>query len=245
MKGYPRDPQDPRRRLSPSAARNKGPILEVLSEYLAPTTALGGFSEPLKVLEIASGTGEHVAFYAQHLHHVIWQPSEWSGHASLDFERQDVDDICTSISAWTEDLPNVLPPIALDASSSRWPVESDSADPKHAAVLAANVAHIAPLSALHGLIAGANRILKPGGKLFLYGPFAVAGETLGEGNARFNKNLREVNADWGLREISEIASIAAGSGLHLESVRSMPANNKMLVFSKGTAMHQQSMSSKL
>jgi len=230
--GYDRDAVDPRRRVSQSADRNKGPILQVLSQYIGVSKVKSCATERQHILEIASGTGQHVAHFASKLPQTRWQPTEWCGHAGLQFEAQNVEDICTSISAWTEGLDNVLSPIALDASASVWPAEVEPQDGlrRFMAIVAINVAHISPISAVEGLFAGGGRVLQLGGYLFLYGPFAVAGEPLGPGNQEFDAKLKARNCSWGLREVSDLIELATAANFELIAIEKMPADNLTLVF---------------
>eukprot|EP00887_Chlorella_sp_A99_P002938 scaffold24.g2938.t1 len=135
-----------------------------------------------------------------------------------------------SIAAWGEGLPNMLPPAALDATAppASWPVGAGAA----AAVYAANVCHISPWAATRGLLAGAARALRRGGLLLVYGPFSVAGRPTTESNAAFDARLRAQNADWGYRDVGEVAAAAAAAGLAPRGRRDMPANNFLLLFEK-------------
>jgi SAM-dependent methyltransferase len=191
------------RLYSPSAARNRDPILEVLRAHL-------GVSET--VLEIASGTGEHVAHFAAALPELRWQPSD-----PLPEHR-------ASINAWAAGLTNVLPALPLDAVSIDWAI------PRVDAVLCINMIHIAPWAAAEGLFAGAARILAPGGLLALYGPFRRAGVPMEPGNAAFDADLRSRDPNWGLREIETVAELAAVNGFGPPAITPMPANNTMLLF---------------
>src|SRR5689334_16902862 len=139
---------DGERLFSPAAARNREPVLDVLRSTL-PSEG--------RVLEIASGTGEHVTFFAKHLPALRWQPSEFD-----DASRR-------SIQAWiaSENLTNIAPPVAIDSSTDHWGVEDQSFD----AILSMNMIHIAPWAAAVGLFKGAGRLLRAGGILFLYGAF--------------------------------------------------------------------------
>jgi SAM-dependent methyltransferase len=164
------------------------------------------------VLEIASGTGQHVAHFAPALPALVWLPS--------DIDPQ----LHTSIAAWTAGLSNVRPPIVLDATAADWPV------PALDAVYAANVVHIAPWEVCLGLLAGAGRHLVPGGLLVLYGPYRIDGEHTAPSNAVFDRQLRSSDPRWGVRDLEAVRDAAAPHGLRLEERVAMPANNQTVIF---------------
>ena len=191
---------------APAAERNQGPILDVLRRSL-PATGL--------VLEIASGTGQHVAHFAAALPDLEWQPSE----ADPAFH--------DSIRAWTADaaLTNVRPPLAFDVRGP-WPI-------MHAdAVLCINMIHIAPWAAAQALIDGAAGVLPTGGVLFLYGPFRRGGRHTAASNAAFDAQLRGADPDWGVRDLEAVAALAEAAGFDITEVVEMPANNLGVVFGK-------------
>jgi SAM-dependent methyltransferase len=192
-------------RTAPAAARNRAPILLVLRDLL-PSPAL--------VLEIASGTGEHAVWFSRALSAITWQPTDMDAEA------------LESIAAWrdTAGLPNLLPPLRLDASAEAWPITQANA------VVAINMVHIAPWAATQGLIAGAARVLTPDGLLFLYGPFREGGTHTGAGNAAFDADLRARNPSWGVRDLDEITLLAGQHGLGAPERIPMPANNLSVVF---------------
>ena len=192
------------RRSAPAALRNREPIAEVLKDWL-PDSGL--------VLEIASGTGEHAIFFAERFPALEWQPS--------DVHR----DALASISAWHHEVrrPNLRAPIVLDASSNDWPI--DRAD----AILSINMVHISPWRSALGLIDGAARLLPPGGPLILYGPWLKDDIVTAPSNLDFDRDLRNRDAEWGLRRVEDFAAAAAECGLEFEQTRSMPANNLMLL----------------
>lgn len=195
---------DPRLR-SPAAARNRAAILDVLRRVL-PARGL--------VLEIASGGGEHAAFFAAALPQLTWQPSDPDGRA-----RASIEGFRDSAG-----LANVLPPLALDAAMATWPIERADA------VLCSNMIHIAPWEACEGLIAGAARLLPLDGVLFLYGPFMEAGRHTAPSNAAFDANLRARDPRWGVRDLDKVAALAARHRLALAETVAMPANNRSVVF---------------
>ena len=192
---------------SPSVARNRDPILEVLRRVL-PRTGM--------VLEIASGTGEHAVHFATALSHLTWQPT--------DQDEQALNSIAAHRAG--SKLPNLLAPLRLDASSPNWPVE------RAVAVVAINMIHISPWQATQGLTAGAGRILPPGGVLYLYGAYKENGAHTAPSNEAFDQDLRRRNPEWGVRDLEAVADLATGLGLELVERIPMPANNLSVVFRK-------------
>ncbi len=192
-------------RSAPAAARNCEPILLVLRDYLP---------RPARVLEIASGTGEHAVWFSGALPELTWQPTDRDPEA------------LRSIAAWCDSTgrPNLLPPLPLDAATDTWPVTQADA------VVAINMVHIAPWAATQGLIAGAARVLTPGGMLFLYGPFREGGVHTGAGNAAFDADLQARDPSWGIRDLDEIAALASLHGFMAPERIAMPANNLSVVF---------------
>ena len=201
----PGDPPIDPRRFAPATERNRAPILALLTRVLPPAGT---------VLEIASGTGEHAAFFARHLPRLVWQPSDLDAAARA------------SIVAWTAEagIDNILAPLALDASQPNWPID------RAAAIVAINMIHIAPWTAAVGLLGGAARILDAGAPLVLYGPFKRDGQHTAPSNEAFDQNLRRQDPAWGVRDLETVADAAEGAGLTLAEIAPMPANNLGLVF---------------
>jgi SAM-dependent methyltransferase len=191
------------RRQAPAAARNRDPILDVLRPHL-PSRGL--------VLEVASGSGEHTAHFAQALPETTFQPSDPDPAARA------------SIDAWSQGLANVRPALTLDAAADSWPV--GRAD----AIVCINMIHIAPWAAAVGLIRGAARLLPPDGTLFLYGPYLRHGVPTAPSNAAFDCDLRARNPAWGLRDLDAVSTLAAAHGFSAPHIVEMPANNLSLVF---------------
>lgn len=193
---------------SPSTARNRDPILAVLKSRL-PKSGL--------VLEVAAGAGEHAVHCAAALPHLRWQPTDPSPEALI------------SIAAWRDHagLPNLLPPLPLDASKPQsWPVNrADS-------IVSINMIHISPWEATQGLMTGAGRLLPADGLLFLYGPFIESGVETAASNWAFDEDLKRRNPAWGLRELDRIKALAELNGLVFFERNEMPANNLMVIFRK-------------
>jgi hypothetical protein len=196
-----------RRVQAPAAERNKGPILEVLRRWL-PAQGI--------VLEIASGTGQHVVHFAKALPALVWQPTE------MDADRH------KSIVAWieAEQLSNVRPPLSLDVGQHPWPIE------RAEAVLCINMIHISPWQATLDLMAGSARVLGDGGILFLYGPYRRFGAHTAPSNATFDADLRARNQAWGVRDLEAVAGVAGKHGFALSEAVAMPANNFSVIFRK-------------
>ena len=194
-------------RTSPAALRNRDPILGILRTTLPPAGI---------VLEVASGSGEHVTHFAASLPDLRWQPSDPSTEARA------------SISARlaVEQPHNIHSPLDLDATAESWPI--DCVD----AVIAINMVHISPWASTLGLFRHAAGLLPSGGPLFLYGPFHREGEALAPSNAAFDADLRTQNSDWGLRSFEDVARQAEQRGFRLDRVIGMPANNLSVVLTK-------------
>lgn len=192
---------------SPSALRNRGPIFDVLRDILP---------ENGTVLEIASGSGEHVTHFATHLPGLVWQPSDPSPQARA------------SIREWVkvEALANVLTPLDIDTSAETWPIARADA------MVAINMVHISPWAATQGLLKGAGKLLPTGGVLVLYGPYRREGEGLVASNAMFDADLRSRNPAWGIRLLEDLVSSAEQFGLAMTSVVTMPSNNLCVVFTR-------------
>jgi cyclopropane fatty-acyl-phospholipid synthase-like methyltransferase len=194
------------RQFSPSTARNRDPILGVLRRVLPPGA---------RVLEIASGTGEHAMHMARAMPEISWQPSDPDAAARA------------SIDAWRaqEGLANVAPPLPIDVRAQDWNVV-----PPFDAVVAINMIHIAPWAATPALFEGAARLVGAGGIVLLYGPYKRGGEHTAPSNAAFETWLKERDPRFGVRDLGDVAREAERRGFMLREVVEMPANNLSLVF---------------
>jgi len=199
-----------RRHHAAAAARNTGPIVDVLREIL-PRAGLA--------LEIASGTGQHVVAFAQAFPDIEWQPSDPDATAR------------DSIAAWVAEtgLANLRPPLDLDVTETGW---QNRVATRLDAVVCINMIHISPWRACEGLLAGAGSLLRPDGLLYLYGPYKRDGAHTAPSNAAFDESLRRRDPAWGVRDLADVSAAARRCGMSLENVVSMPANNFSLVFRK-------------
>jgi SAM-dependent methyltransferase len=211
---------------APAFHRNYEPIWAALEKHLAGMSG--------NVVEVGSGTGQHVVHFARHSPGLIWWPSDLN-------QRH-----LKSIEAWRvhSGLQNIRSPLRIDLTDPDWCPEMRSGQGPTslgsaslgstglAAVFCANVIHIAPWTVAEGLFAGAGRYLRADGKLFLYGPFKRDGKHTALSNAVFDTSLREGNPEWGVRDISDVETLARGAGLGLVDTIEMPANNLTLVFSR-------------
>ena len=197
---------DPRR-SAPHGARNAAPIAALLRMVL-PARGL--------VLEVASGTGEHVVHFAREFPNLVGQPSDPEPAA------------LRSIEAWRVEagLFNLLPAVALDARAADWPV------PRADGILAINMIHISPWAATAGLMRGASRLLELGAPLYLYGAYRQVETETAPSNEAFDASLKSRDPQWGLRNLEDVVAEAQISGFRLEAVTPMPANNLSVVFRK-------------
>ena len=188
---------------APAAGRNREPIREVLARVL-PASGV--------VLDVASGSGEHAVYFAQHFPALTWQPS-------------DIDDrALASIATWLAEvaLPNLCEPIRIDVTEPAWAI--DHAD----ALTCINMIHIAPWQATLGMFDGAARLGVP--LVYTYGPYRFSGEFTAPSNAEFDRSLRSRDPSWGVRDVDDLRVAARERGYMLDDVVAMPANNHSLIF---------------
>jgi hypothetical protein len=199
---------------SSAAERNKQPILEVLQRAL-PARGLA--------LEVASGTGQHVAWFGAAMTGWIWQPSDADPQA------------LPAIEGWSREagLTNVRAPVLLDVMADHWPSSGPAFGEQFDAVYCANMLHISPWATCAALMRGAARHLALDGVLVTYGPYLEEGVPTAPGNLAFDASLRERDPQWGIRRLQEVAGEAERVGLRLQARHAMPANNLLLVFGRG------------
>lgn len=195
------------KRHAPATARNRDAIADILARILP---------ERGTILEIASGSGEHIVHFARRFPDLLWQPSDPDA------------DCRASIAAWAADagLANIASSLDLDASANDWPIEGADA------ILCINMIHISPWAATIGLLAGAGRLLAPGSPLYLYGPFHIAGRETAPSNEAFDISLRSRNQQWGLRDLEQVEKEARSYGFVLNNVVDMPANYVSVILQK-------------
>lgn len=191
---------------SEACEENKYPILDVLRQ---------AFSELHSILEIGSGTGQHAVFFAEHIPHLLWQPSDTiENHAS--------------IIEWINDsqLDNVLPPLELDVAKHHWPTQTFDG------IFSANTTHIMSWPEVVELFSGVRNVLASQGKFCLYGPFNYGGEFTSPSNAHFDQWLKSREPKSGIRDFETLNKLAADIDLTLINDHEMPVNNRLLVWQK-------------
>jgi SAM-dependent methyltransferase len=201
---------------SPSYHENITPILGVLRDALADVSG--------HVLEVGSGTGQHVVDFARAFPGITWWPTDVDPHH------------LSSIAAWREraSLPNLQAPVRLDAGQADWGLGQSDRPPADgfAAMVCINVTHISPWATAEGLMRGAGQYLTPGGLLYLYGPYSRDRTHTAPSNQRFDQYLRAQNPDWGVRDIADIETLGREHGLSLQSVIDMPVNNFSIILER-------------
>ncbi|XP_044739115.1 methyltransferase-like 26 [Chrysoperla carnea] len=197
--------------IYPATERNKQPILDILKLYLPS-------DRETNLLEISSGSGQHVSFFAEHFPNIIFQPSEYDST------------LFKSIEAYIKPFANILQPIHIDVTTDykNWQLRSE----QYEFILNVNMIHITPYKCTQGLFNNAQHVLKPNGMLITYGPYANNGIIEPESNVRFNQSLRHSDPEWGLRDIQDLKILAMECGLELLQIHNMPSNNKMLIWRK-------------
>jgi SAM-dependent methyltransferase len=200
---------------SPAFQRNHEPIWSAISAFLLAQSG--------DVLEIGSGTGQHVAEFARRAKNLTWWPSDiFDSHLK-------------SIGAWRaqSDLQNLRAPQRIDLANPHWTWNGENGSSRPlTALLCINVLHISPWPVSRSLIAGAARLLKDGGRLFVYGPFKRGGAHTAPSNAQFDAALRAENPEWGVRDVDDLNALARQAGLTAAEISPMPANNLVLAFAR-------------
>jgi hypothetical protein len=197
----------PERLFYPATERNRDPILDVLKTIM-PREG--------HIVELASGSGEHVVHFANAFKDILWQPSDLEDHA------------LKSIQSWINHtgLTNIQAPLRLDTTEPHWPIESTDG------ILCINMIHISPWEATLGLMEKATKLLAKNGFLHLYGPFRINGEHTSASNIAFEGWLKEKDSRFGVRDMKDVENEANLKGLKLSMTIPMPANNFSLVFHK-------------
>lgn len=206
-------PEESAKRYAPATLRNREPIRDVLGDVLP---------ESGEVLEIGSGSGEHAVFFAASFPDIVWQPTDANPEC------------LASVAAWIAEgpMPNLRPPLRVDAEDRSWAAVADQV---FDAVISINMIHIAPWETCQGLMAGAARVLKHNGLLYLYGPFMIGGRHTAASNASFDDSLKTMDPRFGVRDIAAVSTEAGLNGLTLEKQVPMPSNNFSMVFRRQTA----------
>jgi SAM-dependent methyltransferase len=192
--------------------RNREAIASMLVEYLEGHTG--------HVLEIGSGTGQHAVDLARRMPTVTWWPTDFK------------DSHLRSIAAWRDHarLPNLMAPVRLDAGAPDWRLKEHGLPSSFTIIFCANVIHISPWAVAEGLFAGANRHLRAGGQLLIYGPFKRDGQHNAPSNAAFDESLRRRNPEWGVRDTADLRKLAERCNLGFRHTYEMPSNNAILAF---------------
>lgn len=198
----------PEKPYSAACERNREPILAVLREH---------FADRKKVLEIGSGTGQHAVHFAAAMPQLVWQTADRPSHHA-------------GILAWMAEakLPNVLPPLLLDANQSSWDIG------RYDAVFSANTLHIMSWQEVQKMFAHLPQVLTPAAKLVIYGPFNYGGKFSSDSNAAFEQTLKSWGPHMGIRDAEAVDALAKCIGLELIEDRAMPANNRCRVWQRLT-----------
>ncbi|KAJ8925939.1 hypothetical protein NQ315_009791 [Exocentrus adspersus] len=196
----------------PSADRNKTPILEVLQKHFNVT-------QEGQVLEIASGTGQHISYFASHFPRLVFQPSEYETF------------LFDSIKAYARDTPtkNVKDPVRIDVTEDwrTWNIPNN-----FDYIINVNMIHVAPFSCAVGLFKNVGAVLKKHGLLVTYGPYANNGVLEPQSNRDFDRNIRARDPSCGVRDIQDLIKVAEPYGLKLVKIYEMPSNNKCLIWQR-------------
>ena len=191
---------------SEACVRNQAAILGQLAQL---------FIAPGHILEIGSGSGQHAVYFGTHLPYLVWHTSDLTAYHA-------------GIRAWLDQaaLPNVQPPVTLDVDAPDWAISAMEG------VFSANTLHIMGWPQVQAFFAGAARVLKPDGRLVVYGPFNYGGQFTSDSNRQFDHSLRQGDPASGIRDFEAVDLLAQQQGLVLLADHAMPANNRLLVWQR-------------
>ena len=189
----------------PATLRNRDPILSIIQQHLPESGC---------ILETASGTGEHLTYFAQKYPHLQWQPSDKN------------DELFWAIQTRSQNMPNVLPPKIIDVTKTDPTILSQ----RYNAIFNINMIHISPWPACLGFFSLASKIVTSTGLIYMYGPYKKKGQHTSYSNEIFDSNLRAQNQEWGVRDMEKVISVAETNGFYIHQIEPMPTNNYSLVF---------------
>ncbi len=193
--------------FSQACENNKEPILQIIKTI---------FLESTTVWEIGSGTGQHACYFAQHLPHLTWQPTD---------RRENIEDI----DCWVDEagLTNIRKSLVLNVTDKEWPCQSIDA------LFTANTLHIMHWEEVECFFNRLNQYLTEQASICIYGPFNYEGQYTSNSNKQFDQWLKSRDPESGIRDFEAIEQLAELAGLSIKNDFSMPANNRLLVFQKG------------
>ena len=195
------------KRSAPAAERNRSVILATMGPRL-PARGL--------VLEVASGTGQHIAAFAHAHPNLDWQPSDPDPDARA------------SADAYRQEHPGNNLRAAVDLDVRRpWPIKAADGV---VALININMIHISPWAATEALFAGANAVVGSEGPLMLYGPFKRNGHHTAPSNASFDQWLKSRDPGYGVRDLEDVVVVADRQNFEFEEAIAMPANNFTVLF---------------
>lgn len=196
---------------APATLRNREPLAQVLGPHLGPGA---------RVLELASGSGEHGVWFCGRFAGIHWQPSDVDSTA------------LASIRAWAAeaDAPGLADPIALDVTQPDALPEDLRG--QASLVFTANLLHISAPETTAGVMRVAAQALGPGGHLAIYGPIKQGGAHTAPSNAQFEAWLTSLDPRYGVRDQEAIDAAAGAAGLEVLALSAMPANNVVLWYRK-------------
>ncbi|SFQ13275.1 Protein of unknown function [Nitrosomonas cryotolerans] len=210
----PLDPHPLSEYVAWAGGRNRDPLLGVLKDKLP--------KDPERILEMASGSGMHINYFAPHFSHLHFHPSE------KDIEV--FDNIKKLIREQGNN--NIADPIHLDLTQPDTWFKPESEN-SFAVIFCINIFQVAPISIADGMMKCASHLLKDDGFLLIYGPFQEEGTFSTDSNKVFHETLSSVGvSEWGLKDIADLKKAATDHGLELKEKIDMPSNNFSLIFGK-------------
>lgn len=210
----PLDPHPLSEYVAWAGHRNREPILGVLKEKLP--------KDPARVLEMASGSGMHINYFAPNFEHLHFHPSD-----------KDTE-VFDNIKNLTSELGNnnIADPVHLDLTNPETWFNAGRPN-SFSVIFCINIFQVAPISIADGMMRCAEHLLDENGFLLIYGPFQVEGQFTTDSNKEFHETLGTAGVpEWGLKDVADLRAAAENHGLELKEQIDMPANNFSLIFGR-------------
>lgn len=197
--------------FSPATERNKTPIGDILLPALKK-------HQWDRVLEVGSRNAQHAQYFLEQSPILRWQTT-------------DIPEAFEDLVHCVEELKlNAPPPRPFDVSNKQhW---NDLSNLNFDVIYTANTFHIMSWESVKDFWSNLKLLSESPKGIFVYGPFFDKNVETAPSNLEFDQSLKNRIPGAGIRQLEDILELSTGAGFHLDTAHFMPANNRLLVFTK-------------